>query len=328
MAVWIPGLPGLAIRIPVARARRPAATAAFASSRWLPSAVSEPLPSSRRRHSCSRAERSSCSTGRGNDSAGPGRDSPRSGSTVRIFGATAVVAGGPSGRLGLSVWVAGDPAGGCAGLGHAVAADFAGRVGRDCRRGRANRRRVGLPSRSAGPQFAADMPCHSIYGLRRPVLGSAGADVPAGLSRAVARSHRPRVGPRHDRGISVGMPPCRRPRFCSGSIRWRGGSVPCTGPRAMRCATPFRHPIWATCQAYCRTLAQVALEGAASFPALGLAMARTCDVRRRIAVLQRRVFAAALGRRAVGCRGAGRDCFACIAGGRAVCPGGTAGPDD
>lgn len=52
-------------------------------------------------------------------------------------------------------------------------------------------------------------------------------------------------------------------------------------------------------QAYCRTLAQVALEGAASFPALGLAMARTCDVRRRIAVLQRRVFAAALGRRAV-----------------------------
>ena len=52
-------------------------------------------------------------------------------------------------------------------------------------------------------------------------------------------------------------------------------------------------------QAYCRTLAQVALEGAASFPALGLAMARTCDVRRRIAVLQKRVYAAALGRRAV-----------------------------
>jgi beta-lactamase regulating signal transducer with metallopeptidase domain len=49
-------------------------------------------------------------------------------------------------------------------------------------------------------------------------------------------------------------------------------------------------------QGYCRTLARVALEGAASFPATGLAMARTCDVRRRIAVLQQRVFSASLGR--------------------------------
>ena len=52
-------------------------------------------------------------------------------------------------------------------------------------------------------------------------------------------------------------------------------------------------------QGYCRTLAWVALDGAASFPVAGLAMAQTCDVRRRIAVLQQRVFAAALGRRAV-----------------------------
>jgi beta-lactamase regulating signal transducer with metallopeptidase domain/thiol-disulfide isomerase/thioredoxin len=52
-------------------------------------------------------------------------------------------------------------------------------------------------------------------------------------------------------------------------------------------------------EAYCRTLARVALEGAASFPPAGLAMARTCDVRRRITVLQQRVFAASLGRRAV-----------------------------
>jgi len=52
-------------------------------------------------------------------------------------------------------------------------------------------------------------------------------------------------------------------------------------------------------QAYCRTLARVALEGAGSFPAAALAMARTCDVRRRIAMLQQRVFAAALGRRTV-----------------------------
>ncbi len=51
--------------------------------------------------------------------------------------------------------------------------------------------------------------------------------------------------------------------------------------------------------AYCRTLAQVALQGAAAFPALGLAMARTCDVRHRIAAIQRKVSAAALGRRAV-----------------------------
>jgi beta-lactamase regulating signal transducer with metallopeptidase domain/sugar lactone lactonase YvrE len=52
-------------------------------------------------------------------------------------------------------------------------------------------------------------------------------------------------------------------------------------------------------QAYCRTLARVALEGAASFPAAGLAMARSCNVRRRIAVLQEKVFAATLSRRAV-----------------------------
>ncbi|MGO9112544.1 MAG: M56 family metallopeptidase [Thermoguttaceae bacterium] len=52
-------------------------------------------------------------------------------------------------------------------------------------------------------------------------------------------------------------------------------------------------------QAYCQTLAEVALEGAASFPALGLAMARTCDIRRRIAMLQQRVFAAALSRDSV-----------------------------
>jgi beta-lactamase regulating signal transducer with metallopeptidase domain/protocatechuate 3,4-dioxygenase beta subunit len=52
-------------------------------------------------------------------------------------------------------------------------------------------------------------------------------------------------------------------------------------------------------ETYCRTLARVALEGAASFPAAGLAMARTCDVRRRIAVLDRKVFASSLGRRAV-----------------------------
>ena len=52
-------------------------------------------------------------------------------------------------------------------------------------------------------------------------------------------------------------------------------------------------------QAYCRTLARVALEGAASFPVAGLAMAGSCDVRKRIAALQQRLFATSLGRRAV-----------------------------
>ena len=52
-------------------------------------------------------------------------------------------------------------------------------------------------------------------------------------------------------------------------------------------------------QAYCRTLAQVALEGAGLSPILAMPMARTCDVRRRIARLQERVFAMGLSRRAV-----------------------------
>jgi beta-lactamase regulating signal transducer with metallopeptidase domain len=52
-------------------------------------------------------------------------------------------------------------------------------------------------------------------------------------------------------------------------------------------------------QGYCRTLAQVALEATAHSAPVGLAMARTCDVRRRIGMLQRRVFGASLGRRAV-----------------------------
>lgn len=50
---------------------------------------------------------------------------------------------------------------------------------------------------------------------------------------------------------------------------------------------------------YCRTLAQVALDATVRPAPVGLAMARTCDVRRRIGMLQRRVFSAAIGRRAV-----------------------------
>jgi beta-lactamase regulating signal transducer with metallopeptidase domain/protocatechuate 3,4-dioxygenase beta subunit len=52
-------------------------------------------------------------------------------------------------------------------------------------------------------------------------------------------------------------------------------------------------------QDYCRTLARVALDAAQPVASAGLAMARTSDVRRRLAMLQSRVFALPLRRRAV-----------------------------
>ncbi len=83
-------------------------------------------------------------------------------------------------------------------------------------------------------------------------------------------------------------------------------------PLAWRIASAHRRACDAVCDAvsasylgdvrsYCRTLAKVALEDAASatFPAVGLAMARRCDVRRRVAALERAVFAAPLRRRVV-----------------------------
>ena len=81
-------------------------------------------------------------------------------------------------------------------------------------------------------------------------------------------------------------------------------------PLAWRIASAHRAACDAVCDAvsasylgdvrdYCRTLARVALEGAGPLPAAGLAMARTCDVRRRIARLERKVFSAALSRRVV-----------------------------
>jgi len=70
---------------------------------------------------------------------------------------------------------------------------------------------------------------------------------------------------------------------------------------------------------YCRTLAEAALAGTAPLPALGLAMARTCDVRRRMAALQQRVFAAALSRRKVAIVAVvGLLCCALLAGARFV----------
>lgn len=83
-------------------------------------------------------------------------------------------------------------------------------------------------------------------------------------------------------------------------------------PLAWRIASAHRAACDAVCDAvsasylgdvrsYCRTLAKVALEDAtsATFPAVGLAMARRCEVRRRVAALERAVFATPLRRRAV-----------------------------
>ncbi len=80
-------------------------------------------------------------------------------------------------------------------------------------------------------------------------------------------------------------------------------------------------------QAYCRTLAQVALEGAASFPALGLAMARSCDLRRRIAFLQRRLFKAQLSRRAVGATAVGAFSLILLLSGVRFAPAGRLSPE-
>ncbi len=81
-------------------------------------------------------------------------------------------------------------------------------------------------------------------------------------------------------------------------------------PLAWRIASAHRSACDAVCdavsasylgdvRAYCRVLAEVALEAAPAGATAGLAMARTCDVRRRIRALQRKVFAAAPGRSAI-----------------------------
>lgn len=103
----------------------------------------------------------------------------------------------------------------------------------------------------------------------------------------------------------------------SGDFAWnlilRAVSIPLWfHPLAWRIASAHRAACDAVCDAvsasylgdvrgYCRTLAKVALEDATSttFPAVGLAMARRCDVRRRVAALERAVFATPLRRRAV-----------------------------
>jgi beta-lactamase regulating signal transducer with metallopeptidase domain len=137
-----------------------------------------------------------------------------------------------------------------------------------------------------------------LYGLRRPVLV-----LPAQMCQPAYRGQLPGVIA-HELG-HVG----------SGDFGWNAGVQAVSillwfHPLAWRIGSAHRAACDAVCdaisasylgdvQAYCRTLARVALDGAASFPAAGLAMARTCDVRRRIAALQQRVFAAALGRRAV-----------------------------
>ena len=128
--------------------------------------------------------------------------------------------------------------------------------------------------------------------------------------------------PTCDRGISAGTRPCRWCRRCSGSIRWRGGSAPRTGPRAMRSVTPFRHPIWAMCRPIAGRWRKSPWKERPRFRRQGW---RWQEMRRPPSdcVLQRRVFAAAPGAR--GCRrGAGRRGFVRVTGGSAVCAGRTA----
>ena len=71
--------------------------------------------------------------------------------------------------------------------------------------------------------------------------------------------------------------------------------------------------------AYCQTLARVALEAGSAAPSVGLAMAGRSDVRRRLALLQWKVFAAPLKRRLVAGVGlAGLMVFGLLAGVRFV----------
>ncbi len=136
------------------------------------------------------------------------------------------------------------------------------------------------------------------YGLRRPVLV-----LPERMCQPAYRGQLP------------GVIAHELAHVASGDFAWNAALQAAAillwfHPLAWRIGSAHRAACDAVCdavaasyagdvQGYCRTLAQVALEGAASFPALGLAMARACDVRRRIAALQRRVRAATLGRQAV-----------------------------
>ena len=137
-----------------------------------------------------------------------------------------------------------------------------------------------------------------LYGLRRPVLV-----LPARMCEPAYRPQLPAIVAHElahvgagDFGWNAALQAVSI-LFWFHPLAWRIGSVHRAACDAVCDAVSASY--LGDVQAYCRTLARVALEGAGSFPAAGLAMARTCDVRRRIAVLQQRVFAAGLGRRTV-----------------------------
>ena len=161
-------------------------------------------------------------------------------------------------------------------------------------------------------QIAADLGCRRsvtvrsserfnvpfLYGLRRPILV-----LPKRMCEPAYRSQLPGV-------IAHELAHVRANDFGWNAILQAESVLLWFHPLAWRIVAAHRAAYEAVCdavsasylgdaQAYCRTLAKVALDGAGVCPAAGLAMARVCDVRRRIAVLERHVFDSPLRRRAV-----------------------------
>ena len=164
-------------------------------------------------------------------------------------------------------------------------------------------------------RIAAEIACHRavlvrssqqfavpfLYGLRRPVLV-----LPERMCRPDYRSQLP--------GIVAHELTHLRSRDFGWNVALQMVSILLWfHPLAWRIGLAHRAACDATCdavsasylgdvQVYCRMLARVALEGTSSLPAAGLAMARSCDVRRRVAALQHTVFAMPLRRRSmIGC---------------------------
>lgn len=129
-----------------------------------------------------------------------------------------------------------------------------------------------------------------LYGFRRPVLV-----LPEGMCVAARYSELPGVIAHELAHVWAGD-------FVWNAVLQVASIVLWFHPLAWRMGSAHRGACDAVCDAvsasylgntneYCRTLARVALAGAGAAPAVGLAMARVCDVRRRIAALQRKVFA-------------------------------------
>ena len=213
-----------------------------------------------------------------------------------------VVAGGAADHLGLRRGVAGNPARrGMANVTRLLRTSQA-RCGRDCCRGRANRRRGGAAGARSESRSSQDYAVPFQYGLFRPVVL-----LPERMCQSAYRGQLP------------GVVAHELAHVISGDFAWNAimhvvSTLLWFHPLAWRIGSVHRAACDSVCDAvaasylgdvpaYCRTLAQVALEGAGLFPVLAMPMARTCDARRRIARLQERVFARSLSRRASdGCR--------------------------